>query len=197
MTVPISIGWELSILVNRVNISEIYLYNQNPLCYITIKAYFLTIYLGFFSIFLFSEDLCFYLNYFKSRGFQRTPAKEDEYGDSRLWPCVTFVLIFGGHWDGSRDIHGILDMRDISEELQAYVNNYPIHVIEVGKFQNTDVFRTDLKQIFDFIHCSKERDKLITLVQNGPAYQEMDEAAYDMVSEYVNEEGLIEITKEM
>ena len=113
--------------------------------------------------------------------------------DSRLWPCITFVLYFGEHWDGSRDLHGILDMRDIPEELQAYVNNYPIHVIEVRKFKNTDVFRTDLKQIFDFIRYSGERDKLIALVQSDPAYQEMDEAAYDMVSEYVNEKSLIEM----
>ena len=115
--------------------------------------------------------------------------------DSRLWPCVTFVLYFGEHWDGSRDLHGILDMKDIPEELQSYVNNYPIHVIEVRKLQDTDVFRTDLKQIFDFIRFSKERDKLLALVQSDPAYQELDEAAYDMVSEYVNEEGLIEMKK--
>lgn len=115
--------------------------------------------------------------------------------DSRLWPCVTFVLYFGDNWDGSRDLHGILDMRDIPEELQAYVNNYPIHVIEVKKFENTDVFRTDLKQIFDFIRFSKERDKLLALVQGDPAYQEMDEAAYDMVAEYANAKGLIEMKK--
>ena len=53
--------------------------------------------------------------------------------DSRLWPCITFALYFGENWDGSRDLHGILDMRDIPEELRAYVNNYPIHVIEVRK----------------------------------------------------------------
>lgn len=115
--------------------------------------------------------------------------------DSRLWPCITFVLYFGEHWDGSRDLHGILDMRDIPEELQAYINNYSIHVIEVRKFKDTDVFRTDLKQIFDFIRFSRDRDKLISLVQSEPAYREMDEAAYDMMAEYVNEQGLIEMKK--
>ena len=115
--------------------------------------------------------------------------------DNRLWPCITFVLYFGEDWDGSRDLHGILDMRDIPEELRAYVNNYPIHVIEVRKFEDTDVFRTDLKQIFDFIRFSRERDRLLTLIRSDPAYQEMDEAAYDMVSAYVNEEGLIEMKK--
>lgn len=115
--------------------------------------------------------------------------------DSRLWPCVTFVLYFGEHWDGSRDLHGILDMTDIPKELQTYVNNYPIHVIEVRKLENTDVFQTDLKQIFDFIRSSKEREELIALVQTDPAFQEMDEAAYDMMAEYASAEGLIEMKK--
>lgn len=114
---------------------------------------------------------------------------------SRLLPCITFVLYFGEEWDGSRDLHGILDMRDIPEELQAYVNHYPIHLIEVRKLENTDVFRTDLKQIFDFIRCSKEREKLRELVQNDPAYREMDEAAYDLVAEYAHAEGLIAMKK--
>ena len=72
--------------------------------------------------------------------------------DSRLWPCITFVLYFGEEWDGSRDLHGILDMRDIP-------------------------------------------DKLLALVRSDPAYQEMDEAAYDMVSEYAEAEGLIKMKK--
>ena len=55
------------------------------------------------------------------------------------------------------------------------------------------MFRTDLKQIFDFIRCSKEREKLRTLVQGDPAYQEMDEAAYDMMAEYADVDGLISI----
>ena len=115
--------------------------------------------------------------------------------DSRLWPCVTFVLYFGEHWDGSRDLYGILDMTDIPKELQAYINNYPIHVIEVRKFKNTDVFHTDLKQIFDFIRVSQDRDELSALVLTDPAFQEMDEAAYDMMAEYANAEGLIEMKK--
>ena len=32
-------------------------------------------------------------------------------------------------------------------------------------------------------------------MQNDPAYQEMDEAAYDMAAEYANAEGLIEMKK--
>jgi len=62
----------------------------------------------------------------------------------RLQPCVTIVLYYGKDWDGSRDLHGILDFTDIPEELKKYINNYPVHVFEVTKLENTEVFRTDL-----------------------------------------------------
>lgn len=63
---------------------------------------------------------------------------------SRLHPCITFVLFFGENWDGSRELRDLLDMTDIPEELQRYINNYSVHVIEVRRLEDTSVFHTDL-----------------------------------------------------
>lgn len=104
----------------------------------------------------------------------------------RLFPCITVVLYFGGEWDGSRDLHGILDFTDIPDEIRQMVTNYPLHLLEVRKMENTDVFHTDLKQIFDFIRCSGDKKKLGELVAGDSAYREMDEDAYDMVVEYAD-----------
>ena len=92
-------------------------------------------------------------------------------------------------------MHGILDMTGIPKELLAYINNYPIHVFEVRSLENTEVFQTDLKQIFDFIRYSKDKEKLRKLVQNDPAYQNMAEDAYDMVVEYTHAEEMISLKK--
>ena len=115
--------------------------------------------------------------------------------NSRLHPCITLVVYFGDNWDGSRDLHGILDFTDIPEELRKYVNNYQMHLLEVKKLENTDIFQTDLKQIFDFIRCSKDRNKLRELVENDSAFQEMEEDAYDMALAYANAEELIGVKK--
>lgn len=72
-------------------------------------------------------------------------------------------------------MHGILDFTDIPEELKEYVNNYRIHLLEVKKMENTDVFQTDLKQVFDFIRCAGDKQKLGNLVEGDPVYQEMEE----------------------
>jgi len=56
----------------------------------------------------------------------------------------------------------------------------------------TEVFRTDLKQIFEFIRYAKDKKRLKELVQSDSAYQDMDEEAYDMVVVYMGAEKLEE-----
>lgn len=111
----------------------------------------------------------------------------------KLQPCITLVLYYGEHWDGARSLYELLDFEDISPALREYINDYPIHVFEIRKLENTEVFRTDLKQIFEFIKYSSDKKKLRQLVQSDPAYQEMDEDAYDMAVQYADVTQLINV----
>lgn len=99
---------------------------------------------------------------------------------------MTLILYYGEEWDGARDLHSILDFTDIPQELRDKVNDYHIHICEVRKFQNTDVFQTDLKQVFDWIRYSENRKKLQELVMNDPVYRELDEDAYDVIAAYTD-----------
>ena len=81
----------------------------------------------------------------KEKGLSRAEWLSGFKKESRIYPCITLVLFFGDTWDGSRDLHGILDFTDIPLELKEFINNYPIHLLEVRKLENTDVFKTDLK----------------------------------------------------
>lgn len=112
--------------------------------------------------------------------------------DSRLHPCVTLILYYGEEWDGARDLHSILDFTDIPQELRDKVNDYHIQICEVRKFQNTDVFQTDLKQVFDWIRYSENRKKLQELVMNDPVYRELDEDAYDVIAAYTDMADIME-----
>ena len=111
----------------------------------------------------------------------------------KLLPCITLVLYYGDEWDGPRELADILELSDLPVELKRYVNNYPLHLFCVKEFtdEDTEVFRTDLKQIFDFIRYSGDKRRLWQLVENNPAYREMDEDAYDMVMEYTNSTELV------
>jgi len=114
---------------------------------------------------------------------------------AQLSPCITIVLYFGKEWDGCKSLHELLDFTDIPDEFRAYISDYRIHVFEVAKMDNTDVFKTDLKQIFDFIRYSSDKHKLRELVQNDSAYRSMDEDAYDMAVAYTNATELIAVKK--
>ena len=41
------------------------------------------------------------------------------------------------------------------------------------KLEDTNAFRTDLKQAFDFIRCSEDKEKLEELIKADAAYQTM------------------------
>lgn len=114
--------------------------------------------------------------------------------DSRLFPTVTFVLYYGEkEWDGAKDLHGLLDFTDIPDSLREKVSNYRIHVIEVRKLTDTNIFRTDVKQVFDFIRFSGDKKKLKALMESDPAYAFLEEDAYDMVAGCAGEEEMFRI----
>ena len=113
----------------------------------------------------------------------------------KLYPCVTIVLYYGDDWDGAKSLHELIDFTDIPEELRKYVNDYPLHIFNMTKLENIDIFRTDLKQIFNFLKYAKDKRKLKELINNDPAYQELDEEAYDMIAACTHAVRLISINK--
>ena len=112
----------------------------------------------------------------------------------RLDPVVTFILYYGDEeYDGAKDIYQLLNSKELPESLKKYIRNYEINVIEIRKLEDTSVFHTDVKQVFDFIRYSKDREKLQHIVEEQPEYTYLEEDAYDVIAEYANVEGLLEL----
>ena len=114
-----------------------------------------------------------------------------------VYPVVTIVL-YGGKkaWDGPESLHDMLDWTDVPEKLRRFVSDYPIHVVKIREFENTEVFQTDVKQVFDFIRCSGDRKALAELVKNDERFQSMEEDAYEVVTQYVKADELIQVKDE-
>ena len=113
--------------------------------------------------------------------------------DSKLHPLATFILYAGKEpWETPNSLHDILDFTDVPEELRDVVSDYKINVIDIREFENTDVFQTDLKQVFDFIRYSTDKKKLLDLVKNDAYYQAMDEDAFDVITQYTNSKELVQ-----
>ena len=114
--------------------------------------------------------------------------------DSRLYPTVTFALYYGEKdWDGATDIYGLLDFTDIPEVLREKISNYQIHVIEVRKLKDTSMFKTDVRQVFDFLRFSKDKKKLKELMATDKRYAYLNEDVYNILEAYDGEEGVFNI----
>ena len=114
--------------------------------------------------------------------------------DSKLHPIATFILYAGKEpWDKPNSLHDMLDFSDVPEELRDIVSDYKINVIDIRKFENTDVFQTDIKQVFNFIRYSDDMNKLLELVENDVYYSEMDEDAFEVVTKYTNSKELVQV----
>ena len=112
--------------------------------------------------------------------------------DSKLKPLATFVLYAGKEpWDGPYCLHDMLDFTDIPNSLKNIVSDYKINIIDIRKFENTNVFRSDLKQVFNFIRYSDDKEKLLNLIENDAYYRAMDKEAYEVVTKYSNSKELV------
>lgn len=137
----------------------------------------------------------------KAQKSKKTDEKELKAGEylygfkkeSRLHPVVTFVLYAGKEpWDGPMCLRDIIDCSDIPETLRGMVADYSINLVDIRRLEDTSVFKTDIKHVFDFIRCSENKEALRNLVTKEPYYQEMDDEAFEVVSNYSNLNGLIE-----
>ncbi len=107
-----------------------------------------------------------------------------------LHPCITLILFYGEEWDGSRDLHGLLDFSDIPEELHGLIPNYSLNLLEINKLPQTDIFHSDLKQVIDISQCAKDKKKMKKLVESDEAFQHMDADAYDVAAAMVHSKEL-------
>ena len=76
------------------------------------------------------------------------------------------------------------------------IADYQVNIIDIRRLEDTSMFVTDVRYVFDFIRYSDDKGKLLQLVENNPYYREMDEEAYDVVSKYTNSIELISVKDE-
>ena len=128
--------------------------------------------------------------------------------DNRLYPMVTFVLFTGEEWDGAKELKEIFDFGDMSEDIQRFVQNYTINLVNIREWEDTSVFQTDIKQVFDFIKYANDKERLRELVQTDTQFSHLSEDTYDVIQKYgkvtglnkenyKNEEGEINMCKAM
>lgn len=77
--------------------------------------------------------------------------------------------------------------------MRNLVQNYQIHVIDIRKLKDTSVFQTDVKQVFDFIRYSRDKENLRNLILSDPAFHHLDIDTAKFISHYADKEYLMKL----
>lgn len=112
--------------------------------------------------------------------------------DERYADVINGVACKGEQVVKREDLQEILDFTDIPEELKEMVADYKINLVDIRKLEDTSVFRTDVRQVFDFIRCSSDKNALKNLIETDDYYKNMEEDAFDVAVQYTNATELIE-----
>lgn len=100
------------------------------------------------------------------------------YKDDRLIPVITLVLFFSSEpWEGPMCLYDMLNSTD--EAVLSMIDNYRIHLIAPNQLSDDDLrkFRTNLREVLEFIKYSKEKEKLNQIIRNNSRYDRMDRKA--------------------
>lgn len=80
--------------------------------------------------------------------------------------------------------------------LRWFVSDYQMYIVNVRELQDTSVFQTDLKLVFDCIRHAVDKERFYQNVLENEEYRRLDEDAYDVIVRYTKVLGDQEIAAE-
>jgi len=103
----------------------------------------------------------------------------------KLISTITIIVYWGRDvWDGPRRLKEMLDVKDYPLELQRFIVDYPIHILEVRNYEHLADFKTDIKYVFGFLQKDTDEKELADYVeQNREAFSKLTESAYNLIGE--------------
>lgn len=79
----------------------------------------------------------------------------------KVMPMITIVVYYGEDpWDGPRNLSDLIACERFPEKIKEVINSYPIHILEVRTYPDVDKFRTDLREVFEFIQKSTDETSM-------------------------------------
>lgn len=106
----------------------------------------------------------------------------------KLDPIFTLCLYWGERpWDGPKTLHELLQWEGIPLEVQKMVVDYPMHILDVRRFNGSEELKTDVRILFGFLQRQNDSKALSDYIEKNKAdFSEMDEDTYDMISVLAN-----------
>lgn len=118
--------------------------------------------------------------------------------EDKIEPVITLVIYYGEKpWDGPKDLYQLMEYEKIPEEMRRFVNNYPMHILEVRNYEKADLFRTDLREVFGFIKRSNDKSQIVSyLEERREQFEHLEEDAFDMITSMSGSNELRELKEQ-
>ena len=116
--------------------------------------------------------------------------------DDRLVPVITLVFYYDTEqWDGSTDLHGMLQWGDGEENqelLREYVPNYRINLVDAGNLEHLERFQSDLQEILGMLKCRGNKKELLDYMNKREEYfRNVDEETYQVMREFLHSQKML------
>lgn len=110
----------------------------------------------------------------------------------RLSPIFTLCVYWGEQpWDGPNSLYELLDWEKIPPEVRAMIADYPIHILDVRRFSESEQLQTDVRILFGFLQRQNDSEALSRYVEeNKNDFSDIAEETYDLISVLANFEDL-------
>lgn len=117
--------------------------------------------------------------------------------NDQLNPAFTLVVYYGEEpWNGPESLLEMMDLRELPEEVKEVIADYPLRVLDVGRFTESENMKTDARIVFGFLQRQRNSHELKQYVEeNKEAFSCINEEAYDMIQAMASNNEL-EVLKE-
>lgn len=114
----------------------------------------------------------------------------------RLIPVVTFGVYLGEKlWVGFESLSEMTGAGEESGEIREYLaplwNDFHVNRIDIHALGASDIFQTDLREVFGFLKYQGDKEKLRKYVLKNEHFLHLREDAYDVLSIYGENEKLL------
>ena len=108
--------------------------------------------------------------------------KTDEYQYDYLDDNLRFADQVNGALFAGRQVVKPHELVEIDEELKGYVTNYRLNLYECHEHDTFDEYRTGLRQFFDVVRYSQDKEKLREIMEkNRATYSRMDSETRELL----------------
>ncbi len=104
------------------------------------------------------------------------------YKDDKLIPVITIVIFWSSDvWDGPMSLHEMMKISD--KHLLRLIPDYRINLVAPYNMNNEDFdkLKTTISEAFKFIKYSKDKNKLIEVLNNDSIFQDIDRETAELI----------------